>query len=94
MVNTDEILSNFGGILANDLNSILQVDDDNDGIISTFTRSAYIDIYQDSPLDLPQKKTFNILSINIQSINAKFDSLLLYLSILEDKKLSFDAINI
>ena len=77
-----------------DLNNVLQIDEENDERISTFTRSLYIDINQNSPFDLPQKKTFNVLSINTQSINAKFNNLLLYLSILEEKKLSFDAINI
>ena len=94
MDNTEEILSNFGGVFANDLNSVLQMDEDNQENVSVFTRSLYIDINQKKCFDLPQRKTFNVLSINIQSINAKFNNLLLFLSILEERNLSYDAINI
>ena len=85
MDNTEEILSNFGGVITNDLNNVLQNDED-DETPTAFSRSLYIDLNQKNPLDLPQRKTFNVLSINIQSINAKFNNLLLYLSILEEKK--------
>ena len=94
MDNTEEILSKFGGVITNDLNNVLQIDEENDERLSTFSRSLYIDINQNGPFDLPKRKTFNMLSINIQSINAKFNNLLLYLSILDEKKLSFDVINI
>ena len=56
MDNTGEILSNFGGVITNDLNHVLQNDEENDEGISTFTRSLYIDITQHSPFDLPQRK--------------------------------------
>ena len=36
--------------------------------------------------------TFSIISLNIQSLNAKFDSLVAYLSLLEENNVSFSAI--
>ena len=93
MDNTEEILSKFGGVITNDLNNVLQIDEENDERLSTFSRSLYIDINQNGPFDLPKRKTFNMFSISIQSINAKFNNLLLYLSILAEK-ISFDVINV
>ena len=40
----------------------------------------------------PDKSTFNILTLNTQSINAKFDQLIAMLSTLEDKNITFSAI--
>ena len=75
MDNTEEILSKFGGVITNDLNNVLQIDEENDERLSTFSRSLYIDINQNGPFDLPKRKTFNMFSISIQSINAKFNNL-------------------
>ena len=48
--------------------------------VQTFDDSSYIDI--DSMTDnlRPHKKSFSLLSLNIQSINAKFDKLTSLLS--------------
>ena len=89
----DEILlQNFGGKNANNLNSLLKNFDDSSDEIQNFTHSPYFDFNNISEINLPNNRTFKVLSINIQSIQAKYDALVSFLSILEDKRISFDAI--
>ena len=94
MDNNDSILSQFGGSISNDLNHVLKLNEDSEDTDHTFPNSPYIDILSDSPIEKPHRKSFNVLSVNIQSINAKFNNLLPYLEILRSKGLSLDAIQI
>ena len=91
----NEILEQFGGRLTNDLNNALKLDDDdqdNDRI--TFAHSPYIDINNLTTLNLPNNLNFHILSVNIQSVSAKFNSLLGFLTILNDNGISVDVLNL
>ena len=72
----DEILRNIGGKSKNNLNEILNNFTDTDFEIDTFSESPYIDIDSLSEQLIPHTKKFSVLSVNIQSINAKFDKLL------------------
>ena len=77
----DTILKNFGGTIRNDLNEILenpQVNED----LSNFKHSSYFDLDSISEAILPNDQKFKVLSINIQSINAKFDSLTSFLQLI------------
>ena len=94
MDNMDNILAQFGGEVANDLNSILKLNEDPEEGAFTLPFSPYIDIHSELSFEIPQKSTFNLLSINIQSINAKFNNLLPFLATLQDKGIYFDAIQI
>ena len=95
MDNDDDILKQFGGSIANDLNNALKIDGDKeDSERITFTHSPYIDINNFSSYKLPNKTNFNVLSINIQSVGAKFNTLLPFLTILDDNGLSIDVLNI
>lgn len=94
MDNFDSILTQFGGAVANDLNCVLKLNEDSEEEALTFPRSPYIDIHSQSNFEILQKSTFNLLSINIQSINAKFNNLLPFLETLQDKGICFDAIQI
>ena len=69
----DEILRNIGGKSKNNLNEILNNFTDTDFEIDTFSESPYIDIDSLSEQLTPHTKKFSVLSVNIQSINAKFD---------------------
>ena len=83
MDNADTVLNQFGGVLANELNNALKLDDDahdNDRVV--FSQSSYIDINNLSELNLPSTPMLNILTINIQSVSAKFSKLLGFLTIL------------
>ena len=79
----ESILKHRGGIEMNNLNRILQNFVDSDEEIRTFCDSPYIAISELDKCLPPTKDQFSILSINIQSLNAKFDSLFLMLSLLK-----------
>ena len=95
MDNADTVLNQFGGVLANELNNALKLDDDaqdNDRVV--FSQSSYIDINNLSELNLPSTPMLNILTINIQSVSAKFSKLLGFLTILKENDISIDILNI
>ena len=87
-----EILKNFGGASVNNLKNVLQNTDGIDYEIRTFDHSPYFDSYSIDKALCPNTEKFTILSINIQSINAKFDKLTAFLQDLLDKEFSFSAI--
>ena len=89
----ENILKHIGGTSQNNLNHILQNFVDSSDEIRTFYESPYIEItYLEKKHLFPVKDQFSILSINIQSLNAKFDSLVLMLSLLKERGLAFTAI--
>ena len=88
----DEILRNTGGRSKNNLNEILNNFTDTDIEIDTFSESPYIDIDSLSEQLNPHTKKFSVLSVNIQSINAKFDKLLALITYLNDNNFMFSAI--
>ena len=88
----DEILRNIGGKSRNNLNEILNNFTDTDFEIDTFNESPYIDIDSLSAQLIPHTKKFSVLSVNIQSINAKFDKLLALITYLNDNNFMFSAI--
>ena len=89
---SDEILRNIGGKSKNNLNEILNNFTDTDFEIDTFSESPYIDIDSLSEQLIPHTKKFSVLSVNIQSINAKFDKLLALITYLNDNNFMFSAI--
>ena len=88
----EEILENIGGKSQNNLNEILRNFTDTDFEVKTFDDSSYIDI--DSMTDnlKPHEKSFSLMSLNIQSINAKFDKLTTLSSYLNESNFMFSAI--
>ena len=88
----DGLLRNIGGKSKNDLNEILNIFTDTDFEIETFSKSPYIDIDFLSEQLSPHTKKFSVLSVNIQSINAKFDKLLALITYLKDNNFMFSAI--
>ena len=63
------------------------------GPVLSSNDSRYVAI-DNSDSIIPQNVngTFSIISLNIQSLNAKFDSFVAYLSLLEENDVSFSAI--
>ena len=76
-----------------DLNTVLRsfVDDPNNEV-RTYSESPYVTIDNTDAFLRQYKDNFSILSLNVQNLNSKFDSLLTFLSHLQDKNVSFDAI--
>ena len=66
------ILSNFGGVEHNDLINILHIDPNEPQVIQ---HSSYYDMDEFNNLITNKNNYFSILSLNIQSINAKFHEL-------------------
>ena len=86
-------MQQYGGSAANNLTSILKTNEDADDEIETFRHSPYLSI--DSLNDFLSSKTgeFSVLSLNSQSLQAKFDKLLVLLTHLkESMDFSFSAI--
>ena len=76
-----------------DLNDLLRTfDDDPNNEVKAFTCSPYIDIEGLTPLLSRYKNGFAVLSLNIQSINSKFDALTAVLSELNNNGIKFYAI--
>ena len=78
----DELLNRLGGVEKHDLNSLLHICDSSDGTDDRpmFTPSDYYDVNSFVKTCRDLKEIFTSLSINVDSIHAKFDSCLLYTS--------------
>ena len=79
-----DILATIGGLHNNSLNHILNADvagknEDIDYEITTIKHSPYLNISEFSKILKENQLQFCILSLNIQSLNAKFDELVIFL---------------
>ena len=90
----DELLNRLGGAKKHDLNSLLHICDSSDGTDDRpmFTPSDYYDVtsFVNTCRDL--KEIFTSMSLNVDSIHAKFDSLLSFLHVLSQNDFYLDAI--
>ena len=75
-----------------DLNDILGYLHDTECDKDIVTNSPYFSISDIDNIPLKDGSKFNILSVNIQSLNAKFESLVSFLSLLQDNAIHFSAI--
>ena len=90
-----DILKQFGGTLKHELNNVLKLDDDHeDRERMAFIRSTYADFDNLPSMKLTKKFSFYVLSINIQSIGAKFNNLIAFLSVLKENGIQVDLINL
>ena len=95
MFSDEEMLKNFGGVTANSLNSFTNSENVNDTIESYLVNSpesSYFDIDKLFSLFNKNKKSFSILSVNIQSLNAKINQLKVILTNLNQHGCYFSAI--
>ena len=88
---TNDLLKNFGGVKKNDLNSVLELKNLNDDHTDTFNASEYYDF--DLLVDTlkPTGGRFSTLSLNIESINAKFNQLISFIEALDQNECYIDA---
>ena len=87
-----EILRNIGGKSKNNLKKKLNNFTDTDFEIDTFIESPYFDIDSFREQLTPHTMKFSVSSVNIQSINAKFDKLLTLITYLNENNFMFSAI--
>ena len=83
------ILSNLGGFGSNNLISILDIEDNEPQIIQ---HSSYYDIDSFKKLISNHNNIFSVLSLNIQSINAKFSELETFVEELHNVQFKFNVI--
>ena len=88
-VSDHAILSNLGGFELNNLISILYIEDNEPHIIQ---HSSYYDIDSFKKLISNHNNIFSVLSLNIQSINAKFSELETFVEELLNVQFKFSVI--
>ena len=87
----DEILKQFGNFESLRLENILDSNDDDDDAPNLIHPSPYYTI-DALPSHLMNDGHLNILSLNAQSINSKFDSILALLDIAKNQNVNFHII--
>ena len=82
----DDLLGKLGGVSKHDLNSLLHISDSSDGpdYHPMFAPSDYYDVNSFVNTCKNLSHVFSSMSINIDSIHAKFDALQSFLRILSD----------
>ena len=87
----NEILENLGGADKINLNATLKTDDENDDIAEIYAQSNYFEIDEIANLCQLNDQKFFTLSLNIESLKAKFNQFNVFLQCLSDKKCNIDA---
>ena len=90
---TYDLLKHIGGVSKCDLNNILRCSQfQEEDFMSVLARSPYYDMDNLDDIIKGNIDKFSILSLNVQSINAKFDNLCALISILAEKSFYFSVI--
>ena len=90
---TEDMLSNYGGFDQNSLNNIIAPDghineDDNNDLYDLIRHSFYYSDKQIVSHLKERRHNFSILSMNVASLNAKFDQIKIYVELLKAHKFS------
>ena len=88
---TGHFITNLAGS-ENDLNHVLSTFVDSEHEIKKFSHSQYVDISEIQSIFKNSQNEFLILTLNIQSVNAKFDNLFPVIANLASQGLYFGAI--
>ena len=90
----DDLLCQLGGVSKHELNSLLHICDSSDGTDDRpmFSPSDYYDVNSFIELCRNQTQAFASMSLNVDSIHAKFDALLSFMKILNEHDFFLDAI--
>ena len=91
----NNILSHYGGLENSSLKHTLTLpEDENDenSHINLIGHSPYLDNEQTIKFLCDNSTNFNVLSTNIESVRAKFDEISIYLNLLRESNVEFDAI--
>ena len=90
-VNADEILNQFGDINTLALDNIIDPSDESDEEMTLMIPSQYYTV-DNLPVEISHSGKFNVISLNAQSINAKFDSRLILLEIARQQNITIHVI--
>ena len=82
-------LSHLGGVKNNNLINTIDLDNNE---LQVIKHSAYYNIHHFKILVAEKNKHFSVLSLNIQSVNAKIDELSAFVSSLQDIHYKFNVI--
>ena len=80
-----DILINYGGIDTNSLLSVTNMFEDDNNEINLIKQSRYFSIDDLISCLNNSHESFNIMSLNIQSINAKFNSFTALIDLINEK---------
>ena len=83
----DEILKQFGDINTLALDNIIDPSDESDEEMTLMIPSQYYTV-DNHPVKMSCSGNFNVISLNAQSMNAKFDSLLILLEIARQQNIT------
>ena len=89
---TYNILSNFGGLEANSFLKVLGIDNEENNEINITNPSSYYSLEQFVDYIHTLEDKFVVLSLNIQSINAKFDNFTILIDVINKQNSLIDAI--
>ena len=92
LVTSDNILNSYGGRVMNDLNEIILGNDQQNYETDISISSQYVTLSQLPAAVQEYSNGFSVLSLNCQSINAKFDVIKTILEELRNSKFEFSAI--
>ena len=91
-ITDNDILKQYGGKITNDLNNILGTYEDAENEPDLFQHSHYYDWEGLQNVLVTKKDYFKILSLNCQSIQAKFDKIMTLLDYLNTKECQLSAL--
>ena len=89
---TNDVLKHFGGVSKNNLLSIIDKADDIESSISSISESPYIDTNSLAEYISSFNSSFSFISLNIQSLNSKFNQLKILVELLARHNIFLGAI--
>ena len=88
----NDLLGRLGGVEKHNLNSLLHIDNNSDDIDNSFSPSDYYDIESFIKITEKLKQTFSTVTLNMESIQSKFDLLLSFVDTISQNNFYFDSL--
>ena len=88
----NDLLNSLGGVDSNDLNFVLKTNNDTDDFVDTYNQSDYYDLDSLGKKLQKNEQKFHCISLNIESLNSKFNQLNAFLESLFVQKCQIDAL--
>ena len=88
----NDLLGRLGGVEKHNLNTLLRIDNSSDDIDNSFSPSDYYDIESFIKITEKLEQTFSTVTLNMESIQSKFDLLLSFVDTISQKNFYFDSL--